>query len=123
MTVSESLVVLRKDAEEDNNWRSARTKMIEVLESLQSAESRLQAIVTDEANLRASCATLNQQRDDLNATMIDLRGKIARFADDLAEKQKLEQAALADVRAAREAEEQKLADVQEKLGALKKQLN
>ena len=123
MNFAEAVAVLKKDVEEDKNWRSARAKLAEVVEAAMTADASLQACCDKEAQLRASVAALEHHRDELQRTILDQQRQIATFADDLAKKQQLEASTLADVRAQREAEEAKLDAVQHELEALKAKLH
>ncbi len=123
MTTAEALAVLRKDAEEDRNWRSATAKLAEVLEAALNADASMQACCEKEAPIRASVAALETHSAELQRTILDQQHQIATFAADLAKKKQLEASALAEVRAQRETEEAKLAAVHRELEALKAKLH
>lgn len=122
MHFAEALTILRKDAEEERNWRSARSKIQEVLEAAIQADSSLQACCDKEARSGASVAALETQRDALHRTLLDLQRQVSTCDATLAEKKQDEAAALAEVRAQRQAEDSKLADVRTQLAELKTKL-
>lgn len=68
MTNTEALAVLAKDVEEDKNWRSARSKLTEVLTA---------AIAAD-----ATCHTLTRQHTSLESDIAALRAVFSKLDAD-----------------------------------------
>lgn len=58
MTTAEALTILRKDAEEERNWRSARAKLTEVLEAATAAHTGLEPVTKQKAALESDVAAL-----------------------------------------------------------------
>jgi chromosome segregation ATPase len=102
MNFNQAITILRKDEEEERNWRSARGKLAEVLEAAMAADRALepvtkqkQALESDVAALRATYAKLDgdyqtlqkhyKQLDDeyrvktqsLEATLSAVRAEVA----------------------------------------------
>ena len=74
MNFNQALAVLKKDEEEERNWRSARAKLTEVLESAIAAHTALEpvmqqkaALESDVAALRTAFKTLDQDYQRLQA--------------------------------------------------------
>jgi chromosome segregation ATPase len=77
MTYDEAITTIRKDIEEEKNWRSARQKMHEVLnaaleaqhevQSLASKRALLEVLTTKQATLQRSIDERQAQMDQLDA--------------------------------------------------------
>ncbi len=109
-----ALAVLRKDAEEEKNWRSARSKLTEVLEAALTADAKVK-----------SCTRLVQleaQRTELQCEVDEVKRQLKTFAAGLAEKRQVEENTLNETRQAREGEERKLTDTCMKITELKNRL-
>ena len=58
MNFNQALAVLKKDEEEERNWRSARAKLTEVLESAMAAPTALELVTHQKSALEADVAAL-----------------------------------------------------------------
>lgn len=123
MTTSEALSVLLKEAQEERNWRSARAQLIDALTEFAAIEERLANSAGEEAALRRRVAELSATRDELQGVVFTLQAQVNGFDTALAEKRRLEELGLADLRQERQTEEQRLLDIQTQLEAVKNQLN
>jgi hypothetical protein len=67
MNFNQALAVLKKDEEEERNWRSARAKLADVLESAMAAHTALEPVTQQKAALEYDVAALRTAYGKLDA--------------------------------------------------------
>ena len=115
MTFDEAVTVIRKDIEEDNNWRSARSKMHETLNAALAAQHELQqhpAKLAEVAALTTKLAALLQLIEDRQA-------QLDRLDADYRTKEQAKQHRLTVLDEQIQLKEQKLAGIEARLDKLR----
>ena len=119
MDFTEALKILRKDEEEDRNWRSARQKLTELLQVAEEAKRTLDKFQQQKEHLEASISHLTTQEANLHRAVTGLKAEVDGYKDKLRVNMQEEERTLAGVRAAREAEEGKLGEARGQFEELK----
>jgi len=119
MTFDEAVTVIRKDIEEENNWRSARQKMQETLNAALEARHEVQQLAAKRAELTA----LTNQQAAVQRMIEDRQLQLTGFEADLAVKEQRAQQRLDELDAQIQTKETKLAVAEKRLDDLKNHLH
>lgn len=118
MTFHQALAILKKDEEEERNWRSARAKLAEVVAAAIEADTALQPVTKQKQALESDVAALRTDVATLNADYQRLQKSYGQLdAEHRARKQQLE-ATLSTVLAELAAAQQLKHDTEEQLATI-----
>ncbi len=118
MNFNQALAVLKKDEEEERNWRSARAKLADVLESAMAANTALEPVTQHKAALESDVAALRASFAKLDGDFQMLQRRHARLDEEHQAKQHALEASLSTARADLAAVEQLKRDTEVQLAEL-----
>jgi len=119
MEIQDAIKVLKKDVEEEKNWRSARLKMIEVLETVDRGAADLAQLEARKRALHEDCARLGAEQTSLQHSVKRLQQEVSGWKADLAAKEKLKAERCCSIDEEIAAKERRLAELNTELRALK----
>ncbi|TKB72530.1 MAG: hypothetical protein E8D46_13040 [Nitrospira sp.] len=118
MNFNQALAVLKKDEEEERNWRSARAKLADVLESAMAAHTALETVTKQKAELEADVAALRGVFTQLDADYQALRAQHGQLDREHRAKQQALDATLTTTRAEVAAAQQLKRDTEAQLAKI-----
>ena len=122
MNVHEALAVLRKDEEEDRNWRSARSKLTELLTACVAAEATERTLTQRHASLESDVATSRAALSTLDADYQVLQKQYGQLDQQYRDKKQTLEASLNTVRGDLDAANQLKQELDDALALLKAKL-
>ena len=118
MNFNQALAVLKKDEEEERNWRSARAKLTEVLAAAIAADVALEPVTQQKAALESDVAALRASFAKLDGDFQMLQRRHARLDEEHQAKHHALDASLSTARADLAAVEQLKRDTEVQLAEL-----
>ena len=122
MDFKEALAVFKKYEEEERNWRSARQKITELLETVERADAVMREHLRQKGELEASLARLASEEATLRTSVANFTKKLSTLKADFTAREapKLEELAALDRQIGEKREQ--LAAVKAELEAFKSRL-
>ena len=118
MNFNQALAVLKKDEEEERNWRSARAKLADVLESAMAAHTALEPVTQQKAALESDVAALRVAFTKLDQDHQRLQTQYGQLDHDYRTKQQVLEATLSATRAEVAAAQQLKRDTETQLAKI-----